>query len=79
MPVRIRLSRVGTRNKPQYRVVAAHREKPRDGRFLENLGTFNPKNKEKKINLNRERYDYWLKLGAIPSRVIRETVKKEGA
>lgn len=75
MPVRIRLSRVGSNNKPYFRVVAASREKPRDGRFLEVLGTFNPKLKDKKLNLNRERYDYWIKQGAVPSRIISQSIK----
>ena len=77
MPVRIRLSRVGTNNKPFFRVVAASREKPRDGRFLEVLGVYNPKLKEKKLNLNRERLDYWLKQGAIPSKIIGQMLKKD--
>jgi len=77
MPVRIRLSRVGTNNKPFFRVVAASREKPRDGRFLEVLGTYNPKLKEKKLNLNRERLDYWLKQGAMPTRLVGQMLKKD--
>lgn len=76
MPVRIRLTRVGSKNKPRFRVVAASREKPRDGRFLEVLGNFNPKNKEKKLTLNMERYNYWVKQGASPSRILCETLKK---
>ncbi|MDO8526534.1 MAG: 30S ribosomal protein S16 [Deltaproteobacteria bacterium] len=77
MPVRIRLSRVGTRKKPCFRVVAADRTKPRDGRFLELLGTFDPKSKEKKLNINQERFDYWVKQGAIPTGVIVQNLKKQ--
>lgn len=76
MPVRIRLTRVGTNKKPFFRVVAAERTKPRDGRFLEVLGTYNPKLTEKKININQERLAYWIKQGATLSDTMRETLKK---
>lgn len=76
MPVRIRLTRVGTNKKPFFRVVAAERTKPRDGRFLEVLGTYNPKLPEKKININKERLAYWIKQGATLSDTMRETLKK---
>lgn len=76
MPVRIRLTRVGTNKKPFFRVVAAERTKPRDGRFLEVLGTYNPKLTEKKININKERLAYWIKQGATMSDTMRETLKK---
>lgn len=77
MPVRIRLSRVGTNKKPHFRVVAADGRRSRDGRFLELLGTYNPKLKEKKLLLNRERYDFWIKQGALPSRIIERMLQKE--
>ena len=77
MPVRIRLTRVGTNKKPFFRVVAAERTKPRDGRFLEVLGTYYPKLKEKKLTLNKERYDYWIKQGALPTNIIIQSLKKE--
>lgn len=77
MPVRIRLSRVGKKKNAFYRVVAAHREKPRDGRFLEVLGNYDPKNEKKKLSLNKERFEYWMAQGATLSGVIRTTLKKE--
>ncbi|OGQ04223.1 MAG: 30S ribosomal protein S16 [Deltaproteobacteria bacterium RIFCSPLOWO2_01_44_7] len=77
MPVRIRLTRIGTNQKPFFRVVAASREKPRDGSFLEVLGVYNPKLKEKKFNVNKERIEFWLKKGAIPSRVVGQMLKKD--
>ena len=77
MPVRIRLSRVGTNKKPFFRVVAATRERSRDGKFLEVLGTYYPKLKEKKLKLNKERYDFWIQKGALPTGVIVQTLKKE--
>lgn len=76
MSVVIRLSRKGTRKQPAYRVVAATKTKPRDGLFLEVLGTYNPKDPANKINLQKERYDFWLKQGAKPSKVISDLVKK---
>lgn len=70
MPVRIRLTRVGTHNKPYFRVVAAERTKPRDGRFLEVLGTYNPKQEKEKMQVNKERFDFWLKQGATMSKIV---------
>lgn len=76
MSVRIRLSRKGTNNKPFYRVVAACKTKPRDGRFLEVLGTFDPKAKDHPLKLNKDRYDYWVSQGAKPTKVILDWLKK---
>lgn len=77
MPVRIRLSRVGRKNVPLYRVVAAHKEKPRDGRFLEVLGTYNPKHKDKKLNIDKDRLQYWIQKGATLTPVIRTMLNKQ--
>ena len=80
MSVKIRLARHGTKKYPLYRVVAAEKERPRNGKFLEVLGTFNPKLDEKqKLNLNLERYQYWLSKGAISSDTVREAVQKQYA
>ena len=70
MPVRIRLQRFGRRNLPFYRIVVADSRAPRDGRFLENVGTYNPiafEDKMKEITANGERVKYWLSNGAQPS------------
>lgn len=75
MPVRIRLTRFGTNQKPHFRVVAASREKSRDGRFLEVLGTYNPKLKEKKMNIDKERLAFWLKQGATMTSVVSQMLK----
>jgi small subunit ribosomal protein S16 len=64
----IRLTRVGAKKRPQYRVVVADSRDPRDGRFLEKLGTYNPMlAKDKRVNLELERVKHWLSKGAQPS------------
>ncbi|MCH7586544.1 MAG: 30S ribosomal protein S16 [Chloroflexi bacterium] len=77
--VRIRLRRVGARGQPSYRVVAADKESPRDGRFLETLGTYNPRTEPATINLNEARIFHWLKNGAQPSDSVLQIMKTAGA
>lgn len=77
MPVRIRLSRVGKNNNPLFRVVVAEREKPRNGRFIEVLGNYDPKKREKKLTVNKERLQYWVSKGATLSAVVEQTFRKE--
>ena len=70
MSLRIRLSRAGAKKRPFYRVVIADSRKPRDGRFIERVGTYNPmvaKEHPERIILNEERIKYWLGVGARPS------------
>ena len=70
MEVRIRLSRVGSKKRPFYRVVAADQRAPRDGRFIEKLGTYNPllpQDHEQRLVINEERVKYWLGVGAQPT------------
>jgi small subunit ribosomal protein S16 len=70
MSVRLRLARGGTKKRPIYRVVATHARSPRDGRFLEKLGSYNPllaSDAEERVVLNEERIRYWLGHGAKPS------------
>lgn len=76
MAVRIRLARHGRKKRPFYWVVAAHSEAPRDGRFLEKLGTYNPLTDPATIDLNMERIDYWLKRGAQPTDTVRSLIKQ---
>ena len=78
MSVRIRLTRKGTKKKPFYRIVAADIEKPRDGRFLELLGTYNPMVEPAAITLKEERIMYWLGEGAKPSTTVQSILKKQG-
>ncbi len=73
----IRLTRKGRKKVPFYRIVAADSRMPRDGRFLENLGTYDPIKKEVKMNL--ERIDYWVKVGAKMSDTVAKLHKKEVA
>ncbi len=65
--VRIRLRRVGAKKQPSYRVVAADKESPRDGRFLEVLGFYNPRTKPSTIQFEEARVYHWLSVGAQPS------------
>ena len=70
MALALRLSRGGRKNRPHYSVVVADKRYPRDGRFIEKLGTYNPllaKDDASRVNLNEERIKYWLSQGAQPS------------
>lgn len=78
MAVRIRLTRMGTRKKPFYRMVAADSEAPRDGKFLEILGTYDPTKDPAKISIHKEKVNSWLKRGAAVSEPARAILKKEG-
>jgi small subunit ribosomal protein S16 len=79
MAVRIRLARHGAKKKPFYRIVVADSEAPRDGKYLEAVGTYNPLNDPAKVILKQERVQYWLEQGAIPSETVRSLLKKEAA
>jgi small subunit ribosomal protein S16 len=74
--VRIRLKRVGTTNSPAYRIVVADSRSPRDGKFIEELGTYLPLKKSNNFTLDVERADYWLKAGAQPSETVASFIKK---
>jgi small subunit ribosomal protein S16 len=76
MAVRIRLARHGTTNRPFYRIVAADSQKPRDGRYIEQLGTYDPLQDPAKVTLKPERVTYWLSVGAKPSDTCRSIFKK---
>ena len=70
MAISLRLSRGGAKKRPYYRIVAADSRKPRDGKYLEQIGTYNPllaKDDENRVNLNEDRARYWLGVGAQPS------------
>lgn len=68
--VRIRLRRVGSTHQPHYRVVVADKESPRDGRFIENVGNYNPKTSPGTIIFDEARVYYWLGVGAQPSESV---------
>lgn len=76
MAVEIRLARHGSKKSPFYRIVVTDRRKPRDGRFIENLGTFDPTVEPNAFAVNRERLDHWQKRGARPSETVARLLKK---
>jgi small subunit ribosomal protein S16 len=76
--VRIRLRRVGAKGQPSYRVVAADKENPRDGRFLEILGFYNPRTEPATIQLKEERIFDWMSKGAQPSESALQVFKSAG-
>ncbi|MBF0230936.1 MAG: 30S ribosomal protein S16 [Desulfamplus sp.] len=78
MSVKIRLARGGAKKKPFYRIVAANNESPRDGRFLETLGTYNPMVEPAAITLKNDRIKYWIGVGAQPTTTVKSILKKEG-
>jgi len=77
MSVKIRLARGGAKKKPFYRIVAANIESPRDGRFLETLGTYNPMVEPAAITLKDERLKYWLGVGAQLTTTVKSILKRE--
>jgi small subunit ribosomal protein S16 len=78
MSVTIRLARHGAKKRPFYRIVAADSESPRDGKFLEKLGTYNPLRTPAEVKLDLERIQYWLEQGATASDTVRNLFKAEG-
>jgi small subunit ribosomal protein S16 len=78
MAVRIRLTRKGSKKKPYYRLVAAESEAPRDGKFLEVLGTYDPKRNPAQVSLQKEKIQQWLERGATASDSARAILKSQG-
>jgi len=81
MAMKIRLARGGTKKRPFYRIVAADSRMPRDGRFIEKLGTYNPllpKDSEERVKMNMERVEYWLGQGAQPTDRISRMLEAAG-
>lgn len=74
----IRLSRVGKRNQAIFRIVVAEKEKSAKGKFIEGLGTYNPRSEKDNIKINQERIEYWIGKGAQPSFTMSGILKKEG-
>lgn len=68
--VRIRLRRMGAKKKPFYRIVVAEKRSPRDGRFIETIGTYNPLTEPETVDLKHERAAHWLSVGAQPSDAV---------
>lgn len=78
MAVKLRLKRMGTKKRPFYRIVAADSRSPRDGRFLEVVGTYNPVKGQEVVTVNEEKAMYWLSNGAIPTDTVRSILSKQG-
>lgn len=76
--VRIRLRRTGAKRQPSYRLVVADAEAPRDGRFIENIGFYNPRTTPDTLEINEERALYWLKVGAQPSESALRLLTRNG-
>ncbi|RME08091.1 MAG: 30S ribosomal protein S16, partial [Anaerolineae bacterium] len=76
--VRIRLRRVGAKKQPSYRVVAADKESPRDGKFLEVLGFYNPRTEPATIQFKEDRVYHWLSVGAQPTDAVRRLFDQVG-
>ena len=77
MAVSIRLRREGTKNRPYYRVVVADNRSPRDGKFIEIIGTYDPKQTGQNSSFSLERAEYWISKGAQPSDTVRSLIKKQ--
>ena len=78
MAVRLRLTRVGSRKNPIWRVVVADQRSPRDGRFIETVGQYNPQTEPSTIRLNEERIREWLGKGAQPTPQVRKLLRTQG-
>lgn len=76
--VKIRLRRVGRKKNPMYRIVVADSKSPRDGKFLEIVGQYQPRTGDQALNLNAERVNHWLDVGAQPTDTVRSLLRKGG-
>jgi small subunit ribosomal protein S16 len=77
MAVSIRLRREGAKNRPYYRIVVADSRSPRDGKFIEIIGTYDPKQTGQNSSFNVERAEYWISKGAKPSDTVRSLIKRQ--
>lgn len=78
MATRIRLRRVGRKKVPLYRIVVAEQTSPRDGRFIEVLGTYNPRAKQEQVTLDADKAKIWLARGATPTDTVEALLRKAG-
>ena len=79
MAVKIRLRRMGAKKAPYYRIVVADSRYPRDGRFIEEIGTYDPLSESEKLKVDLERAKYWIANGAQPTDTVRGLLKKAEA
>lgn len=77
MSVKIRLARHGAKKKPFYRIIVTDSESPRDGRFVEILGTYNPLIEPAEVIVKEDRVQYWIDKGAIPTDTVKNLIKKQ--
>lgn len=78
MAVKLRLMRMGKKKQPTYRLVAADSRSPRDGRFIEILGTYAPRSEPSEIKVNSERVRHWLSKGAQPTETVEKILRISG-
>ncbi len=78
MSVKIRLTRHGSKKRPFYRIVVADSRSPRDGRFIEIVGHYNPTVNPPEVVLKNDRVSYWMSEGALPSDTVKQLIKKVG-
>ena len=78
MAVKLRLKRGGSKQRPFYRIVAADARFPRDGRFIDSIGTYNPIPAEYEVNIDEEKAMYWLSNGAQPTDTVRSLLSEKG-
>jgi small subunit ribosomal protein S16 len=76
--VRIRLRRIGRKKSPVYRIVVADSQSPRDGKFIEIIGQYAPRQSEGGLNVNEDRANYWMNVGAQPSDTVRSLLRRAG-
>ena len=78
MAVKLRLKRMGAKTRPFYRIVAADSRSPRDGKFIETVGTYNPIMEENNTTIDEEKTLKWLNNGALPTDTVKNILKKNG-
>jgi small subunit ribosomal protein S16 len=78
MAVKIRLTRMGKKKAPFYRIIVADGRAPRDGRFIETIGTYDPNQEPSAVKIDKEAAEKWLKNGAQPTEVVAKILKAEG-
>ena len=76
--IKIRLRRMGSKKRPSYRIVVADSKSPRDGRFIETLGYYDPLTQPATVKINEERATHWLSVGAQPSDTVRDMLRRAG-
>ena len=74
--LKIKLTRFGKKHQPSYRIVISEARSKRDGKYIESLGFYNPLSKQKKVKINKEKYQEWLNKGAQPTDTVRRLVEK---